>query len=369
MLDPVSWISRDGKPVRAFAPELRGIPGKLRLIDQTRLPMELVYIETDDLEEIYSCIKRLVVRGAPAIGCAAALGLAAVINKQEFSSYEEFNAALTQTAGRLAESRPTAVNLFWALNRCVSRIAAAEGTAAGNIRKLQDCLLEEALNILTEDIAMCRSIGGHGMVLLKEGMGVLTHCNAGALATGDYGTALAPIYSAMENGVKVKVFSDETRPLLQGSRLTAWELAKAGVDVTTICDNMAAQVMKEGRVNLIIVGADRIAANGDTANKIGTYGVAVLAKFHNIPFYVAAPYSTIDITLPDGSGIPIEQRDPEEIRNGFGRQTAPPEVKIYNPAFDVTPGSLISGIITEKGILTPPFTDKIANLVKPGKSS
>jgi len=207
------------------------------------------------------------------------------------------------------------------------------------------------------------------MELLKEGMGVLTHCNAGGLATGGYGTALAPIYCAMENGIRVKVFSDETRPLLQGSRLTAWELAQSGADVTTICDNMAAQVMKEGRIGLIIVGADRIAANGDTANKIGTYGVAILAKFHNIPFYIAAPYSTIDITLSDGSGIPIEQRDPEEVRNGFGRQTAPSEVKIYNPAFDVTPNGLITGIITEKGILTPPFKDKIINLAKSGKKA
>jgi len=365
MLDPVSWIYQDGKCVREFSTDLCGIPGKLRLMDQTRLPMELTYIETDDLEEIYSCIKRLVVRGAPAIGCAAALGLAAVIRKQIFATPEEFTDAVNKTAMRLAESRPTAVNLFWALDRCVNR-AAAESFSWKNICKLKDALLEEALNILTEDIQMCRSIGRHGMALLTEGMGVLTHCNAGALATGDYGTALAPIYSAQENGIRVKVFSDETRPLLQGSRLTAWELAKAGVDITTICDNMAAQVMKEGRINLVIVGADRIAANGDTANKIGTYGVAILAKFHNIPFYVAAPYSTIDITLHDGSGIPIEQRSPDEVRNGFGRQTAPSEVKIYNPAFDVTPNSLITGIITEKGILTPPFKDKIASLITTG---
>jgi methylthioribose-1-phosphate isomerase len=328
--------------------------------------MELAYVESDDLEEIYSCIKRLVVRGAPAIGCAAALGLAAVIRKQIFTTPEEFTPAVSRAAMRLAESRPTAVNLFWALDRCVNRVT-TESFSSKNICKLKDALLEEALNILAEDIQMCRSIGRHGMPLMKEGMGVLTHCNAGALATGDYGTALAPIYSALENGIRVKVFSDETRPLLQGSRLTAWELAKAGADITTICDNMAAQVMKEGKINLAIVGADRIAANGDTANKIGTYGVAILAKFHNIPFYVAAPYSTIDITLRDGSGIPIEQRSPEEVRNGFGRQTAPSEVKIYNPAFDVTPNNLITGIITEKGILTPPFKDKIASLITTGE--
>ena len=366
MLDPVSWICQDGRCVRKFSKDLCGIPGKLRLIDQTMLPMELTYLETDDLEDIYSCIKRLVVRGAPAIGCAAALGLAAVIRKQIFATPEEFTDAVNKTAMRLAESRPTAVNLFWALDRCVNR-AATESFSSKNICKLKDSLLEEALNILEEDIQMCRSIGRHGMVLLQDGMGVLTHCNAGALATGDYGTALAPIYSAMENGIRVKVFSDETRPLLQGSRLTAWDLAKAGADITTICDNMAAQVMKEGRIDLVIVGADRIAANGDTANKIGTYGVAILAKFHNIPFYVAAPYSTIDITLHDGCGIPIEQRSAEEVRNGFGRQTAPSEVKIYNPAFDVTPNCLITGIITEKGILMPPFKDKITSLIIPGE--
>jgi methylthioribose-1-phosphate isomerase len=221
--------------------------------------------------------------------------------------------------------------------------------------------LSEALAILAEDISMCASIGEHGAALLKNGMGVLTHCNAGALATSDYGTALAPIYIAKEKGVEVTVYSDETRPLLQGSRLTAWELAGAGVKVVTICDNMAAQVMREGKIDLIIVRADRVAANGDAANKIGTYGVAILAKHHNIPFYVAIPYSTIDHSLPDGAGIPIEQREPDEVRRGFGKLTAPEDVEIYNPAFDVTPNDLITGFITENGIVSPSeigLTDK-----------
>jgi len=210
---------------------------------------------------------------------------------------------------------------------------------------------------------MCHAIGRHGAGLLTPGCGVLTHCNAGALATGDYGTALAPVYAALENGIRVRVYSDETRPLLQGSRLTAWELRQAGVEVTTICDNMAAQVMREGRVRLVIVGADRIAMNGDTANKIGTYGVAILAAYHKIPFYVAAPYSTIDPELEDGSGIPIEQRDPAEVSCGMGKRTAPEGVDIYNPAFDVTPNDLITGIITEKGILRPPFEPAVAALL------
>ncbi|MDD3119589.1 MAG: S-methyl-5-thioribose-1-phosphate isomerase, partial [Victivallales bacterium] len=230
--------------------------------------------------------------------------------------------------------------------------------------ELRTILARTALGILAEDIAMCRSIGEFGVVLVRPGMGILTHCNAGALATGGYGTALAPLYRAHEQGRSFTVYSDETRPLLQGSRLTAWELRQAGIDVVTICDNMAAQVMREGKVQLVIVGADRIAANGDTANKIGTYGVAVLAHYHHIPFFVAAPYSTIDATLSDGAGIPIEQRDGDEIRCGCrcGRPTAPPQVRVYNPAFDVTPHQLMAGIITDRGIIYPPFGDKISAL-------
>ena len=367
MLDPVCWITEKGHIFKTFEPELTNQPGKLRLIDQTLLPQTLEYIELDCLDDIFDAIKRLAVRGAPAIGCAAALGLAAVCKKSPATKPEEFINEVNQGAAYLAKSRPTAVNLFWALERCTK----AASTASNNrtVADLKVILLREAMNILTEDIEMCRAIGRNGSVLLKNNMGVLTHCNAGALATGDYGTALSPIYVAQENDIKVKVYSDETRPLLQGSRLTAWELDRAGVDVTIICDNMAAQVMREGKIDIVIVGADRIAANGDTANKIGTYGVAIAAKYHNIPFYVAAPYSTLDVSLADGSGIPIEQRSPDEIINGFGRRTGPESANVYNPSFDVTPHELITGFITERGIITPPFIAGIAKLTGAGQET
>ena len=251
----------------------------------------------------------------------------------------DYQSKVGDLADQLAASRPTAVNLFWALDRCRKIVAESESP---------EVLLREALTILEEDIQMCQSIGKHGASLIEEGMGILTHCNAGALATGDFGTALSPMYVAHEAGRAFTVYSDETRPLLQGSRLTAWELHQSGIDVVTICDNMAAQVMKEGKIDLILVGSDRIAANGDAANKIGTYGLAILAKHHGIPFYVAAPTSTIDTSLEDGSLIPIEQRDPAEVGAADG-------VRVYNPAFDVTPNELITGIITENGLHRPPF--------------
>ncbi len=359
MMDSVRWLDEHGRIRNAWASELAGDRGCLRLLDQTLLPEQRTYIETADPVVIYDCIKRLVVRGAPAIGCAAALGLAAVARRLEYRDRADFVAKVRETSGYFASSRPTAVNLFWALERCTAVL-----DTAVDVEDLRDALLRTALGILDEDIEMCHAIGCHGAGLLAPGCGVLTHCNAGALATGDYGTALAPVYTAFENGIRVRVYSDETRPLLQGSRLTAWELQQAGVEVTTICDNMAAQVMREGKIQLVIVGADRIAMNGDTANKIGTYGVAVLAAYHKIPFYVAAPYSTIDAALEDGSGIPIEQRDPAEVSCGMGRRTAPEGVDIYNPAFDVTPHGLIAGIITEKGILRPPFETAIAALLR-----
>ena len=355
MLDPVSWKSNDGKIVRDYSHELDKQGGKLRLIEQTLLPEQLKYVELDNTESIFDAIKRLVVRGAPAIGCAAAIGLAAIVRKKSFSNSIELVNFAQENANRLAESRPTAVNLFWALDLCMREIKENINAAPDD---LQNILLKTALDILEEDIQMCRSIGMHGKELLKDGMGILTHCNAGALATGDYGTALSPMYVAHEAGIELKIYADETRPLLQGSRLTAWELNQAGIDVTVICDNMAAQVMKEGKIDLVIVGSDRLSANGDAANKIGTYGVAILAKYHNIPFYVAAPYSTFDLSLDSGDKIPIEQRDPEEIANGFGRRTAPEGINFYNPAFDVTPNELITGIITEKGIFHPPYSFK-----------
>jgi methylthioribose-1-phosphate isomerase len=354
MLDTVRWA-----PAEQDAP----FPGKLRLIDQTRLPLEFVYLETDDLDTIYDAIRRLVVRGAPAIGCAAALGLAAVCQHSQARDPAQFQAEVERHADVLASARPTAVNLFWALDRCRRTVrAAAAATPAADVGMLKELLLEQGLQILHEDTELCRQIGRHGLELFggRRHVGVLTHCNAGALATSDYGTALSPVYAAQQAGLQPRVFADETRPLLQGARLTAWELMRAGVDVTLICDNMAATVMREKKVEMVIVGADRIAANGDTANKIGTYAVAILARYHDIPLYVAAPYSTIDPALAEGSGIPIEQRDPAEVACGFGRRTAPENCQVYNPAFDVTPHDLITGIITERGILRPPYDASIA---------
>ncbi len=352
MLDPVTWKLTDGSVIRELPPPGTPLAGKLRLIDQTQLPTRLVYVELDDLHDIYEAIKRLMVRGAPAIGCAAALGLAATAGKIVTDCLDDFLRKVREAGDYLKSSRPTAVNLAWAVERCLKALETAE---VNSVRECQDRLIREGLNILAEDIQLCRAIGEHGSSLLSQGMGILTHCNAGALATGDYGTALAPIYVAHERGLEMTVYADETRPLLQGARLTAWELSRAGVRVVTICDNMAGQVMREGKIDLIIVGADRITANGDVANKIGTYSLAVLARYHNIPFYVAAPYSTVDMSLADGSLIPIEQRAAIEIQQGFGRKTAPDSCDFYNPAFDVTPHQLITAIITEKGMIKPPF--------------
>jgi len=259
----------------------------------------------------------------------------------------------------LADTRPTAVNLFWALERMRRTAETNRESAVGDLKKI---LHREAIDILNEDRDMCRRIGLHGATLIGDGHTVLTHCNAGALATAGAGTALSVIYEASRQYSDISVFADETRPILQGARLTAWELQEAGVDVTLICDNMAAQVMKEGRIDSIVVGADRIASNGDVANKIGTYGVAVLAQAHSIPFYVAAPFSTIDMDMPDGSGIPIEERASEEITEGLGKRTAPEGVRVYNPAFDVTPANIVTAIITERGIARTPYTDTILAL-------
>ena len=309
------------------------VTGCLRLLDQTQLPNTETYIDCRDVQAVWDAIKCLAVRGAPAIGIAAAYGC--VIGAQRGD--------LQAAAEHLATSRPTAVNLFWALKRmgCVQPAT-------------PEALLAEAKAIHEEDVAMCRSIGEHALTLIESaGVGVITHCNAGALATGGIGTATAPMYLAKEQGVPMKVYADETRPLLQGARLTAFELQQAGIDVTLICDNMAGQVMRQGLVQSVITGADRIAANGDAANKIGTYGLAVLAKHHGVPFYVAAPSSTFDLSIPDGSGIPIEQRAVEEITEGFGKRTAPEDVSTYSPAFDVTPNDLITAIVTEKGLIQP----------------
>ena len=336
--------------------------GRLVLIDQTLLPTEFTHVECRTPEEVWRAIKRLVVRGAPAIGIAAAygvcLGIQPLFADGKTPTRNELLEAVEKTAAYLATSRPTAVNLFWALDRMKAR-AAASGVSADETAA---ALMAEAKTIHDEDRGLCRRIGRFGASLVKDGDALLTHCNAGALATADYGTALGVFYAAREAGKKIRVYADETRPLLQGARLTAWELAARGIDVTLICDSMAAMLMRQKKIDAVFVGADRIAANGDVANKIGTYSVAVNARAHGIPFYVAAPFSTFDLTLSDGNQIPIEERDPEEIRRGFGKRTAPDGVKIYNPAFDVTPAELVSGIVTEKGIVSPVTAGQIARL-------
>lgn len=335
--------------------------GQLRMIDQTQLPGELIYLDCRDAETVFEAIRALRVRGAPAIGIAAAYGVCLGVQREVAQAPESFFARLTQTIDYLATSRPTAVNLFWALDR-MRQLGERHRTGCSPAEVLT-LLLAEARAIHAEDAAMCRAIGTLGATLLPREGGVLTHCNAGGLATAELGTALAAIYVAHEQGKRLRVFADETRPLLQGARLTAWELHQAGIDVTVICDSMAAQVMREGRIQAVIVGADRITANGDTANKIGTYGVALLAQAHDIPFYVAAPSSTFDLTLATGDQIPIEQRSAHEITHGFGKPTVPVGVTVYNPAFDVTPARLIRAIVCERGIIEPVNTANIARLL------
>lgn len=337
-LSTISWI---GDAATGYA----------RLIDQTLLPTQLEYRDCKTVEEMWEAIKVLRVRGAPAIGIAAAMGVVLGMQKFQERGRGAYANRLKEVAAYLRSSRPTAVNLAWAVERMERHVQGRTDELPP--AELSELLLKEALAIEAEDRAMCRAIGRVGAVLIGDGQGVLTHCNAGGLATADYGTALAVFFTAAEQGRRFQVFADETRPLLQGARLTAWELQQRGIDVTLICDNMAAQVMREGKVHNVVVGADRIAANGDTANKVGTYGVALLAQAHAIPFYVAAPSSTFDLSIPSGEHIPIEQRDPREITHGFGKQTAPDGVKVYNPAFDVTPAKLIRGIITEKGLIQP----------------
>jgi methylthioribose-1-phosphate isomerase len=336
----------------------------VRLLDQRLLPQQCRYLAVRTPEAMWRAIRTLAVRGAPAIGCAAAygvlLGLGLGRGARGLRTPQLLERFLAH-AELLATSRPTAVNLFWALARMkqVATAAAAAGLTPGRFRRR---LLCEAHAILREDEARCRAIGRHGLALLPRRvrpLGVLTHCNAGSLAASRVGTALAPIYAAHAAGRPLHVYADETRPLLQGARLTAWELGRAGVPVTLLCDNMAAAAMRAGRIDAVIVGADRIAANGDTANKIGTYGVAVLARHHGIPFYVAAPSSTFDLSLADGAAIPIEERDPDEVRCGFGRRTAPAHVPVWNPAFDVTPAALIAAIVTERGLIRAPTEGRV----------
>ncbi|MGB2769332.1 MAG: S-methyl-5-thioribose-1-phosphate isomerase [Candidatus Zixiibacteriota bacterium] len=326
---------------------LEWVEDHLRVLDQTRLPQETVYLECDTVDQIASSIKDLKVRGAPAIGIAAAFGVVVGLRHKEFQSWKEFEDELGKIISILAGTRPTAVNLFWALERMRRVAKKNRSESPGKISRL---LLQEAITIHEEDKLMCERIGEFGASLLKDGDTVLTHCNAGALATGGIGTALGIIYTASWQGKRISVFSDETRPVLQGSRLTVWELRQQGIDVTLICDNTAASVMRNGKIDSVIVGADRVAANGDVANKIGTYNVAVLAHHHDIPFYVAAPTSSFDPAISNGGEIEIEERSPAEVTDCFGKRTAPAGANVYCPAFDVTPAELVTAYITEKGI-------------------
>jgi methylthioribose-1-phosphate isomerase len=332
------------------------------MIEQTLLPEELKEIEVKTVPEMVDAIWRLAVRGAPALGVAAGYGMLLGVQNQGSRSRENLMEHIKATSAVIADARPTAVNLFWALERMVRR-AEADFASGADSAGLIAGLFEEAKAIHSEDEAQCRRMGELGAELIEDNMVLLTHCNAGALATGGMGTALAPIYVAHEQGKRVAVFAGETRPLLQGARLTTWELMQAGIDVTLITDNMAARVMMEGKIDAVIVGSDRIARNGDVCNKIGTYGVAVLAKFHNIPFYVVAPRSTIDVKVATGAEIPIEERPATEITEGFGKRTAPGGAKVYAPAFDVTPAELVTAIVTEAGVIHAPTTAKILEIM------
>ena len=325
--------------------------GAVRIVDQTALPDALVFRDLETTEQVADAIKRLQVRGAPLIGIAAAMGLVAALRDARRTPRDGFLARLAAAAAVIGAARPTAINLRAAVDR-MQRTAAAE---PGDGAALWDHLHAEATAIWEEDRAMCRAIGEHGLPLVPDGAQVLTHCNAGALATGGIGTALAPVYLAHEAGRKVHVWVDETRPLLQGARLTAWELSQAGIGCTVVTDSMAAALMKAARVDVAIVGADRIAANGDFANKVGTYGLAVLALHHGVPFYCAAPSSTIDPSVASGEGIPIEHRSPDEVTALGGRATAPPGVAAWNPAFDVTPARYVAAFVTDRGRVRPPF--------------
>ncbi len=338
--------------------------GVCRMIDQRLLPTEEVWLDYTTCEGIAEAIRDMVVRGAPAIGVAAAFGAAFGAREIEADEFAGFMSAFEKRCALLAATRPTAVNLFWALDRMRNAARKAKRLPIAQLKKY---LLAEACTIAEEDEQINRRLGAHGAGLIPENARILTHCNAGALATGGYGTALGVVRAADEAGKKVAVFADETRPFLQGSRLTAWELQQDGIDVTLICDNMAGYLMSQGEVDCIIVGADRIAANGDVANKIGTFTVAVLAKEHGIPFYVAAPTSTIDLAIEDGSGIPIEERNAVEVTHHGGRQVAPDGVKVRNPAFDVTPARLVTAIITENGIARDNYRQALEKLVKQGK--
>jgi methylthioribose-1-phosphate isomerase len=335
------------------------VNGKIKFIDQTKLPDKLKFVYCDDVDRLWKAIKRLEIRGAPAIGIAGALGAALGVRNSKAKNFRSFFKELKAITKILASSRPTAVNLFWALERMED---VAKANRSKPVSRIKELILEDAIKVITEDKKSCRAMARYGANLIKKGDTVLTHCNAGGLATADYGTALGVLFEAKKQGKRIKVFADETRPLLQGARLTAWELMHEGIDTTLICDNMAASLMAKGRIDKIFVGADRIASNGDAANKIGTYSLAVLAKHHGVPFYVVAPISTFDFKLKTGRDIPIEERDGDEVRTVLGKAIAPKKVKVYNPAFDVTPNGLITAIITERGIFNKPYRISLKTL-------
>ena len=348
MIPPLRWIDEEER---------------IDLLDQTRLPVEEVWLDLRSPEEVAEAIRKLRVRGAPAIGIAAAYGVVLALREDGQSSDGSDEGAPSRAAMAAVEllktTRPTAVNLFYTLNRMARVI---ESHAHAGRSELKERLLEEAHAIFQEDLEAGKLLGTHGLSLLRKNMTVLTHCHTGGVATSGYGTALAPLILGQEKGFSLRAYVDETRPLLQGSRITAWELAKSGVPATLITDSMAGHVMRQGRVDAVIVGADRIAANGDVANKIGTYSLAVLARAHDIPFYVSAPVSTIDLQTPTGEDIEIEERESREVTHGFGRQTAPDGVTVYNPAFDVTPAELVTAIITERGVVRPPYEERLMEL-------
>lgn len=329
------------------------------LIDQTKLPTEEVYETCTNYKEVGKAIKDMLIRGAPAIGVAAAMGIALGSRDIIADDFDSFRKEFIKICDHLGKTRPTAVNLFWAIDRMTRLLDDSSSKSIAQIKKI---MKDEAKRILQEDIDICKQIGSNGAAVIDDGDTILTHCNAGALATGGYGTALGVIRAAHSAKKKIQVFADETRPFLQGARLTAWELMKDHIPVTLITDNMAGYFMKKGMINKIVVGADRIASNGDTANKIGTYSLSVLAKEHNIPFYVAAPVSTFDFAIKHGDEIPIEERSSEEVTHVFGKRVAPENVSVCNPAFDVTPNKYITGIITEKGIISKPYVKNIKGL-------
>ena len=331
----------------------------VRFIDQTKLPTEETYVTCTSYEQVADAIRTMIVRGAPALGVTAAMGVALGVRDSQATNYTELKHDFNHICEVLAQTRPTAVNLFWGIRRMWEKFEQLKDRPIPEIKRV---LIAEAQQMLLQDIAANQAMGRHGAVLLPGSGGILTHCNAGALATCGYGTALGVIRAAVESGKKLHVFADETRPFLQGSRLTAWELMKDGIPTTVISDNMAGAMMQKGKIDAVVVGADRIAANGDVANKIGTYSVAVLAKEHGIPFYVAAPFSTVDLETPNGSQIPIEQRSHREVTHLAGKQIAPDGVNVENPAFDVTPHRYVTAIITERGVAREPYGESLHEL-------